>query len=387
MADNIAITAGSGTSVATDDIAGVHYQRVKLAVGADGAAADAPIGGGVEASALRVTLATDSTGVVSVDDNGATLSVDDGAGSLTVDNAGTFAVQVDGAALTALQTIDNLVIVEDAVHASGDSGVLAMGVRRDANTSLVSADGDNAPYQVNALGAVKVAVMSGGTSATDDGAFTAASGAGIPIMGFASADAVDSGDVGVVAMTTSRSLKTVVTNSSGTIIDPQTDDAAFTAATSLVSVVGGFATTDSVDSGDAGAFAMTTARALHATMKTDTAGGPTIFRSLDIDETEEEIKAAAGQVYWIHAVNLTADPIYLKFYNATAANVTVGTTTPVLTFPVVSQGTTDGAGFVFNVPQGIPFGTAITVAATTGVADNDTGAPGANACVINIGYA
>lgn len=35
-----------------------------------------PIGAGVEATALRVTLATDSTGVVSIDDNGASLTVD-----------------------------------------------------------------------------------------------------------------------------------------------------------------------------------------------------------------------------------------------------------------------------------------------------------------------
>lgn len=40
MADNVAITAGAGTNVATDDISGVHYQRVKLSIGADGAAAD-----------------------------------------------------------------------------------------------------------------------------------------------------------------------------------------------------------------------------------------------------------------------------------------------------------------------------------------------------------
>lgn len=40
MADNVAITAGSGTSVATDDISGVHYQRVKPSWGADGSAAD-----------------------------------------------------------------------------------------------------------------------------------------------------------------------------------------------------------------------------------------------------------------------------------------------------------------------------------------------------------
>jgi hypothetical protein len=33
VADNIAITAGSGTTVATDDVSGVHFQRVKLVDG------------------------------------------------------------------------------------------------------------------------------------------------------------------------------------------------------------------------------------------------------------------------------------------------------------------------------------------------------------------
>lgn len=33
MSDNVAITAGSGTTIASDDIAGVHYQIIKLAYG------------------------------------------------------------------------------------------------------------------------------------------------------------------------------------------------------------------------------------------------------------------------------------------------------------------------------------------------------------------
>jgi len=41
MADNVAITAGSGTTVATDDVAGVQYQRVKVTFGTDGSATDA----------------------------------------------------------------------------------------------------------------------------------------------------------------------------------------------------------------------------------------------------------------------------------------------------------------------------------------------------------
>ncbi len=40
MADNVAITAGSGTTIAADDVGGVMYQRVKIATGADGSATD-----------------------------------------------------------------------------------------------------------------------------------------------------------------------------------------------------------------------------------------------------------------------------------------------------------------------------------------------------------
>ena len=36
MADNVAITAGSGTAIAADDVSSVFYQRVKVATGPDG---------------------------------------------------------------------------------------------------------------------------------------------------------------------------------------------------------------------------------------------------------------------------------------------------------------------------------------------------------------
>ncbi len=44
MADNVAITAGTGTSIATDDIGGVQYQRVKMTHGPDGSASDVQLG-------------------------------------------------------------------------------------------------------------------------------------------------------------------------------------------------------------------------------------------------------------------------------------------------------------------------------------------------------
>jgi hypothetical protein len=97
MADGVAVTAGSGTTILTDDTGATgHAQVIKLAISTDGSPtlipADsgngldvdvtrlpAPLtttGTGTEAAALRVTIATDSTGVLSVDDNGGSLTVD-----------------------------------------------------------------------------------------------------------------------------------------------------------------------------------------------------------------------------------------------------------------------------------------------------------------------
>lgn len=61
MADNVAITAGSGTTIAADDISSVFYQRVKLSLGADGVAADAGVGQGVSSGGLRIAFPSDST--------------------------------------------------------------------------------------------------------------------------------------------------------------------------------------------------------------------------------------------------------------------------------------------------------------------------------------
>lgn len=100
MADNVAITAGTGTTVHADEythstLGSGKTQLVKLVDGTLDSSTAIAAGGGVEAGALRVTLASDSTGVVSVDDNGGALTVD---GTVAVTNAdiGTIAGAVAG---------------------------------------------------------------------------------------------------------------------------------------------------------------------------------------------------------------------------------------------------------------------------------------------------
>jgi hypothetical protein len=56
---------------------------------------------------------------------------------------------------------------EDSAHTSTDVGQFSLAVRHDADTSMVSADGDYAPFQVNATGALKVAGTFTQSSASD----------------------------------------------------------------------------------------------------------------------------------------------------------------------------------------------------------------------------
>ena len=96
--------------------------------------------------------------------------------------------------------------------------------------------------------------------------------------------------------------------------------------------------------------------------KPDDLGRLSLFRSLDLDESEEDVKASAGQLYGWYIYNDAATEVYVKIYNLAAASVTVGSTTPVMTIPIPAS----SAANAFNV-HGIAFSTAICAAATTGV--------------------
>jgi hypothetical protein len=95
------------------------------------------------------------------------------------------------------------------------------------------------------------------------------------------------------------------------------------------------------------------------------------------------VKASAGQLGFIFAVNLNAAVRYLKLYNKASAP-TVGTDTPIATLPIPAS--TTGAGFVLPIPGGVNFSTGIAYAVTTGVADSDTAAVAANEILLFMGY-
>lgn len=93
MADTLTITTATGTAtLATDDIGGVHHQRVKLSIGADGSATDAPGGAGaVSAGVPRVTLASDDPAVALL----GTIDADTGAISTNTSGAATSLAIID----------------------------------------------------------------------------------------------------------------------------------------------------------------------------------------------------------------------------------------------------------------------------------------------------
>ncbi len=275
----------------------------------------------------------------------------------------------------------NLGKAEDAVHATGDVGVMALAVRKDTAAASSGTTGDYEPLSTDATG--RLWIVGAGI---EDVAETA--GGVLLMAGTVRRDtaASSAGTTGDNATLNTDSVGALWTRDTAT----QVDDAAFTPATGRVMPIGYLAdetATDSVDEGDAGIARMTLDRKVIVTTQGHTAGGLTIFRSLDLDETEEEVKATGGTVYGMWVTNTATTTRWIKFYNATAASVTVGTTTPVITIGIPGNSSDDISGAFGPSGIGLAFSTAITVAATTGVADSDTGAPGTNDVIINVFYA
>jgi len=110
--------------------------------------------------------------------------------------------------------------------------------------------------------------------------------------------------------------------------------------------------------------------------------GFSLWKSVDLDESEEEVKDTAGRIVFLHIANLSTSRRYVKFFDADADDVTIGVTAPSWTLPW-EPGT---AGWASLPEGGASFANAITLAATVNLASTDTGAPGANEVVVNLGY-
>ncbi|MFQ5492234.1 MAG: hypothetical protein ACE5GE_16080, partial [Phycisphaerae bacterium] len=182
MADNIELNSGSGgATLRTDDDGSAHWQYVKLAWGADNTQTIVTAANGVPVQPGTSTSWVLGAGTNAIGKLAANSGVDIGDVDVTSVVPGTGAT--------------NLGKAEDAVHASGDTGVMALGVRNDVLAALAGTDGDYAPLQVDANGALYVAV---------NGTVTVASHA-VTNAGTFAVQAAQSGtwDIGTVTTVTS----------------------------------------------------------------------------------------------------------------------------------------------------------------------------------------
>lgn len=165
MANNVAITAGSGTTVGTDDCGGVHISLVKLVDSTE----DSTTRTGIAASPLQVSLA--NTGA-----NSNALVV----ASHAVTNAGTFAVQVSSALPAGTNAIGKL---------SANSGV------------------DIGDVDVTSLPALAAGTNLIGRVSSSDETSTIYSGTTALTPKYAAIDAASSGDNTIVAAVTSKKIR------------------------------------------------------------------------------------------------------------------------------------------------------------------------------------
>lgn len=319
----------------------------------------AVVGNGAAATAQRVTLANDSTGTVTASQAG-TWNITNVSGTVSLPTGASTAARQDTAntALAAIQTaveiLDNTVSGSELQVDVLTLPALPAGTNNIGDMDILSiAAGDNNIGNVDIVSVpAPLSTTGGGTEATALRVTLATDSTGVVSVDDNGASLTVDGTVaisGTVAVTQSGTWDEVGINDSG----------------------------NSITVDNAGTF---------VTQPTpSTSGGLSIHRSIDLDEgTLEVVKASPGQVYGMWVTNTATATRWIKFYDATSG--TAGTGTPVITIGVPGNSSDDIAGNFGPGGMGIAFATGICVGATTGVADADTGAPGANDVIVNIFY-
>ena len=151
MADNVAITAGAGTTVATDDVGGAHYQKNKLVDGTADSSTPVAAGDGGKANALRVVLADDEAlpagtnklGGVDLDSDATIASAVPSVGQAVAGSDGTNArllkTDTSGELQVDVLTLPNATVVGKAAHGAAVDGnpVLLAGEGRSSLATAV----------------------------------------------------------------------------------------------------------------------------------------------------------------------------------------------------------------------------------------------------------
>jgi hypothetical protein len=90
----------------------------------------------------------------------------------------------------------------------------------------------------------------------------------------------------------------------------------------------------------------------------DKSGSAKVFFAATLGAAAQ-IKATAGQIYFLGGLNLNAATVFLQVFFKPLASVTLGTTAADFTIAIPTNATAGGAfAFAFPVPFGFPAGTA-----------------------------
>ncbi len=290
MANNIDVTEGAGKTVATEDVGGFQYQKIKLIDPT--VTSSTPIGNA--ANPLQVSLANTAANATAVKVDGSAVTQPVSAASLPLPTgAATAANQA-----TEISSLGSIKTNTDPLVASGAGGF----VRQDSTATIAKETGGN------------LATLVGGTHLEDDASANADRGYGALFVRQdtpANTSGTD-GDYENPKMSAGRvwaSVKIDTALPAGSNIIGQVNPQPTTAGGCLVA---------NMTSGD----------------------GSTV-----LSNTAQAIKASAGQLYGWYIYNPNTSAVYIPIYNVAAGSVTVGTTNPqmVLCIPPTSAANILGA--------------------------------------------
>lgn len=222
MADNVSITAGSGTTIATDDVSGVQFQKVKIDVGGDGVSKPIVQGG---TDGIPVDLLSGPTGgivtkplsgqVWPINDNSGSITVDDGGSSLTIDApVGTpaFVRLSDGSSAITTLPVSGTVTANQGTAAAA-SAAWPIKVSDGTSTVGISTVGSDKALKIDV-----VQTVGGAPAQADSSTFTAASSDVSPIAGVFNDGIADpsSGQAAGARITQKRAVHVNVRKNDGT---------------------------------------------------------------------------------------------------------------------------------------------------------------------------
>lgn len=215
---------------------------------------------------------------------------------------------------------------EDAVAASGDTGVAVLGVRNDAGASRTNTDGDYGTIALDAAGRVQARIQDGQDVA--QGTTT---------------DAAITSDSNGTAVGFLRGLVKMLAD----------------------------AWSDSLN-------------ALRVVVQAAPSGGATPYHRVSTADTNAaSVKGTAGQVFAVWATNVNAAIRYLKFYDVSG---TPNPASDAVKWVCGIPGNTAGAGGAIAFPPGLEFTTGIGIAIVTGAGDTDNTGVAASEILVSIAY-